>query len=67
MKRIKVKFKPRNRDKYHGVLIENCTKGDVYNFIYAYTLEDGSEYYEPCDINFPDSTPINILDLELIE
>jgi len=67
MKVIKAKFKPKSLENLPGILVQNCMNGGIYNFVYAYTLGDGSEYYEPDDINFPSSNPINILDLEIIK
>ena len=55
-------FAPRDIDNFPNNLVK--LSGETFNFEEAYTLTNGDEYYQPVDIKFPSSTPVNILDLE---
>lgn len=62
---IKARFKPRDISKVCSRLKETCMNDKYYDFIFAYTLDDGSIYYEPIDKNFPSSIPVDLRDLAI--
>jgi hypothetical protein len=61
--KMKAKFKPKSTKNYSRILIELCANEKVYNFKYAFTLDNGEKYYEPDDIRFLSSDVINVEDL----
>jgi len=60
--RAKVKPRPEQVDNYTRIPTDI-----VFNFIYAYTLDDGEVFYEPMDKLYPCSDPVNMKDLSIIE
>jgi hypothetical protein len=62
---VEAKLKPRDIETLSGRVIESCLKDELFIFKYAFTLENDSIFYEPFDINFPSSTPIDLRDLDI--
>ena len=62
MKIIKAKFKPRPGSNFPRREL-NCAN-QTFDFIFAFKLKNGSRHWEPVDILFPSSIPIDERDLE---
>lgn len=61
---IKAEFSPRKPELWDSKMIECCfNKKKLYDFVFAYELENGEQFWEPTDENFPTSKPISELDL----
>jgi len=64
---VRAKFKPRFPDKWDNKTIDSCVNDKTYQFRYAYTLNNGDIYWEPDDLRFPSSNPVNQKDLIIDE
>lgn len=61
----KAKYKPRPEIEISNRLKESrCVDSQYFDFIFAFILDDGLRFWEPVDIAFPGSDPINERDLE---